>query len=75
MIGKIIGAELGRRLAGRDNAIKGALIGAALPWLARKAVTPIGIAIISAIVVKAVMDSRGASDGATPTARTRTATA
>ena len=69
MIGKIIGAELGRRLAGPDNAIKGALIGAALPWLARKAVTPVGIAIISAIVVKAVMDSRAASDDAEPQLR------
>lgn len=75
MIGKIIGAELGRRLAGRDNAIKGALIGAATPWLLRRAVTPIGIAIISAIVVKAVMDSRAVGEESTPSVGGRTAAA
>jgi hypothetical protein len=44
MIRKLIAAEVGRRLAGRDNGIKGALIGAAAPWLMRRAFTPAGVA-------------------------------
>lgn len=56
MFGKIIGAELGRRLAGRDNGIKGALIGAAAPWLLRRAFTPIGIAVIGGLVAKKIYD-------------------
>jgi hypothetical protein len=58
MFGKILGAELGRRLAGRDNGIKGALIGAAAPWLLRRAFTPIGIAVIGGIVAKKFYDGR-----------------
>lgn len=58
MFGKIIGAELGRRLAGRHNGIKGALIGAAAPWLLRRAFTPVGAAILGGIVAKKVYDSR-----------------
>lgn len=58
MIGKIVAAEVGRRLAGRDNGIKGALIGAAAPWLIRRAFTPIGIAIIGGIAAKALYDRK-----------------
>jgi hypothetical protein len=64
MIGKLIGAEIGRRLAGRDNGIKGALIGAAAPWLLRRALTPAGIAIIGAIAVKKMLDMRRDADPA-----------
>lgn len=58
MIGKIVTAELGRRLAGRDNGIKGALIGAAAPWLLRRAFTPAGIAIIGAIAAMRLYDKK-----------------
>jgi hypothetical protein len=64
MIRKLIAAEVGRRLAGRDNGIKGALIGAAAPWLMRRAFTPAGVAIIGAIAAKKLYDakkSRGVS--------------
>ena len=66
MIRKIIGAEVGRRLAGRHNGIKGALIGAAAPWLLRRAFTPAGIAIIGAIGLKKLYDSKKKRDR-TPT--------
>ncbi len=56
MIRKLIAAEVGRRLAGRGNGIKGALIGAAAPWLMRRAFTPAGIAIIGAIAAKKLYD-------------------
>jgi len=58
MFGKIVTAELGRRLAGRQNGLKGALLGAAAPWLLRRAFTPIGAAIIGGLVAKKVYDSR-----------------
>lgn len=58
MFGKIVTAEIGRRLAGRQNGIKGALLGAAAPWLLRRAFTPIGAAIIGGLIAKKVYDSR-----------------
>ena len=58
MIGKLVAAEIGRRVAGRQNGIKGALIGAAAPWLIRRAFTPAGIAIIGAITVKRMHDKK-----------------
>jgi hypothetical protein len=64
MIGKIVAAEMGRRLAGRDNGIKGALIGAAAPWLLRRAFTPAGIAIIGAIAAKKLIDAKRERDRA-----------
>ena len=48
MIGKIIGAGIGRRLAGPDQGLKGALLGAAAPWLIRRAFTPLGFAALGA---------------------------
>jgi hypothetical protein len=62
MIGKIIAGEIGRRIAGRDNGIKGALIGAAAPWLLRRAFTPAGIAIIGAIAAKKLYDAKKSRD-------------
>jgi hypothetical protein len=62
MIGKIVAAEVGRRLAGRDNGIKGALIGAAAPWLVRRAFTPAGIAIIGAFAAKTIYDNKRERD-------------
>jgi len=62
MIGKIIAGEIGRRLAGRDNGIKGALIGAAAPWLLRRAFTPAGMAIIGAIAAKKLYDVKKERD-------------
>jgi hypothetical protein len=58
MIRKLIAAEVGRRLAGRDNGIKGALIGAAAPWLLRRAFTPAGMAIIGVIAAKKLYDAK-----------------
>jgi transketolase C-terminal domain/subunit len=46
MIGKLLGASLGERLAGRNRGLRGAMIGAATPWLVRRAFTPLGIAAL-----------------------------
>jgi hypothetical protein len=74
MIGKIVAAELGRRLAGRNNGIKGALIGAAAPWLMRRAFTPAGIAIIGAIAAKKLYDGKKKRDREASDARLTRAT-
>ena len=60
MIGKLIGASLGRRLAGRHAGAKGALIGAAAPWLLRRAFTPLGVAALGAYGAKKLWDRRRA---------------
>jgi hypothetical protein len=60
MIGKILGANLGRRLAGRNEGFKGALLGAAAPWLLRRAFTPLGVAALGAYGAKKLYDRRRA---------------
>ena len=60
MIGKLIGAGIGRRLAGRHDGVKGALIGAAAPWLLRRAFTPLGVVALGAYGAKKYYDRRRA---------------
>lgn len=60
MIGKLVGASVGRRIAGRNQGMKGALIGATAPWLIRRAFTPLGIAALGAYGVKKLYDRRRA---------------
>ena len=69
MIGKLIGASVGRRLAGRNQGMKGMLLGAAAPWLLRRAFTPLGFAAMGAYGAKKLYDRRRArrtSASATP---------
>ena len=61
MIGKIIGASVGRRVAGRNQGTKGALIGLAAPWLLRRAFTPLGIVAMGAFGAKKIYDRRRAA--------------
>jgi len=60
MIGKLISAGIGQRIAGRNQGLKGALLGAAAPWLARRAFTPLGIAALGAYGAKKLFDRRRA---------------
>jgi hypothetical protein len=69
MLKNLIGAEIGRRIAGRQEGAKGALIGAAAPWLARRAMGPLGIALAGGWVAKKLYDrrrSRRATTATTP---------
>jgi hypothetical protein len=68
MIGKILGAGIGRRLAGRNEGMKGALMGAAAPWLLRRAFTPLGVAAMGAYGAKKLYDRRRARRAAAPPA-------
>jgi hypothetical protein len=60
MLGKILGASLGRRLAGNHDGVKGALLGAAAPWLLRRAFTPLGVVALGAYGAKKYYDYRRA---------------
>jgi hypothetical protein len=60
MIGKLIGAGVGRRLAGRNAGFRGAMLGAAAPWLLRRAFTPLGFAAMGAYGAKKLYDRRRA---------------
>lgn len=61
MIGKILGAVIGKRVAGRyGEGAKGAMIGAAIPFIARRAFGPLGLAIGGGYLAKKYYDSRKA---------------
>lgn len=60
MIGKLIGAAVGERVAGRNRGLRGAMLGAATPWLLRRALTPLGIVAIGADGAKKLYDRRRA---------------
>ena len=58
MIRNIIGAAVGRRLAGRFGGTRGLLIGAAAPWIARRAFGPVGLAVGGGYLAKKLYDRR-----------------
>ena len=58
MIRSLIGASIGRRLAGRNNGTRGALLGMAAPWIARRAFGPVGFALAGAWGAKKLYDRR-----------------
>lgn len=59
MIGKIIGAAVGRRVAGRyGSGGRGMLLGALAPMIARRAFGPLGLAIAGGWAAKKYYDSK-----------------
>ena len=59
MIGKIVGAVIGEKVAERyGRGGKGALIGALLPVVARRAFGPLGLVVGGAYLGKKYYDSR-----------------
>lgn len=59
MIGKIIGAVVGERIAARHGAgVKGALIGAAVPVIARRLFGPLGLVLAGGYAAKKFYDYR-----------------
>lgn len=65
MFGKILGAIAGRRLAGRHSGARGALIGAAIPMIARRGLGPLGLALGAGWAAKKLYDRRQAQRGPT----------
>lgn len=58
MIGKLIGAALGRRMVSRNSGARGALMGALAPMIARRAFSPLGFAVGGAYLGKKMFDKR-----------------
>jgi hypothetical protein len=63
MIGKIVGAAVGRRVAGRYGGGKGMLLGALAPMIARRAFGPLGLALAGGWAAKKYYDSRKLRSG------------
>ena len=58
MIRNLIGAAIGRKLAGRTGGTRGAVLGLAAPWIARRAFGPLGFAAAGAWGAKKLHDRR-----------------
>jgi hypothetical protein len=67
MLGKIIGAAVGKRVAGRyGSGGRGMLIGALVPFVARRAFGPLGLVIGGGYLAKKLYDRsnrRSRTDG------------
>ena len=60
MLAKILGAIAGRKIAGRNSKVSGALIGAAVPVIARRGLGPLGLVLAAGWGAKKMIDySRG----------------
>ena len=58
MIGKILGAVVGRRVAGRSSGARGAIVGALVPIVARRAFGPLGLALAGGYAAKKIYDKK-----------------
>lgn len=56
MLGKIIGAAIGRKVAGRYSGGQGMLVGALVPFVARRAFGPLGLVIGGGYLAKKLYD-------------------
>jgi hypothetical protein len=66
MLGKIIGAAVGKKVAGRyGTGGRGMLIGALVPFVARRAFGPLGLAIGGGYLAKKLYDKRKSRSGGT----------
>ena len=61
MLGKIIGAAIGKKVAGRHSGGRGMLVGALVPFVARRAFGPLGLAIGGGYLAKKLYDKRKGS--------------
>ncbi len=61
MLGKIAGAFVGSKLAGRQSGAKGALLGMGLAAIARRGLGPLGLALGAGWAAKKLYEKRQAS--------------
>jgi hypothetical protein len=60
VLAKILGAIAGEKLAGRNNKLSGALVGAAVPVIARRGLGTLGLVLAAGWGAKKLIDrSRG----------------
>ena len=64
MIARILGALAGEKVAGRNNKLTGALVGAALPTIARRGLGPLGLVLAAGYGAKKLLDYRRAKKNA-----------
>lgn len=64
MIAKILGAIAGKKIAGRNSKVTGALVGAAIPVIARRGLGPLGLVLAAGYGAKKLIDYRRARRGA-----------
>ena len=60
MLGKLAGAFIGERLAGRNSGVRGALMGAGVAAVARRGLGPLGLALGVGWGAKKLMERRQA---------------
>jgi hypothetical protein len=60
MLGKLAGAFIGNRVAGRHSGAKGALLGLGLAAIARRGLGPLGLALGAGWAAKKFYDKRQA---------------
>ena len=70
MLGKLAGAFIGNRVAGRYGGAKGALLGYGLAALARRGLGPLGLALAVGYGAKKLYDRRGRRSPEFPSAAT-----
>ena len=58
MIGKLIGAIIGEKIAGPGNKVTGALVGAAVPAIARRGLGTLGLALAAGWGAKKLIERR-----------------
>ncbi len=56
MLAKILGAIAGEKIAGRNNKLSGALVGAAVPVIARRGLGPLGLVLAAGWGAKKLID-------------------
>ena len=58
MLGKLAGAYLGEKMAGRNRGLRGALMGAGLAAVARRGLGPLALALGAGWAAKKMWDKR-----------------
>ena len=66
MLGKLVGAFIGEKIAGRNSGLRGALMGAGLTVIAKRGFGPLALAIGTGWAAKKMWDRwQARGDGAT----------
>jgi hypothetical protein len=68
MIAKILGAIAGKKIASNNNKVTGALIGAAVPVIARRGLGPLGLVLGAGWLAKKAYDRSQEKKGGSTTA-------
>ena len=63
MLAKILGAIAGKKIAGPNQKVTGALVGAAVPVIARRGLGPLGLALVAGWGAKKLIERRRARRG------------